>query len=78
MSSNTFVQEDLQALVDFGKLIISRAKFSDLTVQEAVQLNKHLQSYNQVVRKVEANILEVIRVTDSDVSDEKKSPKKAK
>lgn len=77
----TFTQNDVQALVDFGKLIISKAKFTDLTVQEAVQLNRHLQAYNQIVTKIEAHILEVVKVTEPatpEDSTEKKSNKKAK
>lgn len=62
----TFTQDDVTKLEEFGKFLISKAVFNNISIQEAVALNRHLQFYNQIVKKVQDSIFEITKVTQAD------------
>lgn len=58
-----FTEEELKFMDDFGRFLAERARF-DLSIPEAVQLNRYLAQFNSVRRKVAEHISELKRVTE--------------
>jgi hypothetical protein len=58
-----FVQEDKDNAVKFGKFIVDHAKM-DLTVGEMLEFHKLLVAYNTIVKKIDENIMELIKVVE--------------
>lgn len=80
MSQITFTDDDVKTLRAFGKLLTEKARM-ELTIPEALMLNRYLSAYNVVVQKVEAHVLEVKRVVPlsaPDGGEEAPAPQAAK
>lgn len=71
-----FTKQDVDSLKQLGALLVAKARFSDLSIPEAVNLNRLLQAYNQITIKVEDHILEVLKVTPE--VEEEPAPAKGK
>lgn len=72
----TFSREDADFMEAFGKFIAQKARM-DLTVPEVIQFHKYLVQYNQLTRKIDSHIMELIRVVEPEpTSEQKKGGKK--
>lgn len=61
--SGQFTQDDFAFTQEFAKFILNKMTMT-VTAKEAIDFNKMLLKYNELCRKVEANILEVTKVTE--------------
>lgn len=68
----TFTQDDVTKLHEFGKFLITKAVFNGVSIQDAIALNKFLQHYNVVVKKMEDSIMEVVKVSEPEETTKKK------
>lgn len=68
--NHSFTQADFDFTQDFAKFILNRMYVKDASVKDMIDFNKMLIKYNEVQRKIEANILEFGKVVEA--------PKKAK
>ena len=70
---NNFTEEDKKQVVDFLNFIAERATFKDWNTQDSVKHFKML-SYmqNKLLPKIDANILEVVKVIPAKESVETK------
>ena len=59
----TFSKEDADLLEAFGKFIAQKAVMN-LNVTEIIQFYKLLSQYNQVTRKIDAHVMELVRITE--------------
>lgn len=62
MNRQNFTKEDHQKLIDFLNFVAKNAKFNEIQVKEMIEFVKLLGHVQNLVPKVEANILEVIKV----------------
>ena len=70
MDSNKFTKEDKEKVIEFLNLVAKHARF-DMNTQELIAYFKSLSFMQQVLLpKVEANILEVMRVVESENAEE--------
>jgi hypothetical protein len=53
-----FSDDDVKFLDSFGEFLMKHMH-ADLTIPQAIQLNKHLAQYNQLRKKVQDSILEL-------------------
>lgn len=67
---HNFTQADFDFTQEFAKFILNRMHVKDASVKDMIDFNKMLIKYNELSRKIEANILELGKVTEA--------PKKAK
>lgn len=61
----TFTQADFDFTQEFAKFILNRMHVKDAAVREMIEFNKMLIKYNEICRKIEANIFEVRKVTEA-------------
>jgi len=68
---NNFNENDKKKLIEFLNLIAEKADFSNLKIADIIKIYGSL-SYVQkeILPKIESNILEVIRITESNESSE--------
>lgn len=72
-TSKNLTTEDFEFTQEFAKFILNRMYVKDASVKEMVDFNKMLIKYNNLCRKIEANIFEVRSITEPE-----KEPKKSK
>jgi len=68
--NQNFTQADFDFTQEFAKFILNRMHVKDASVKDMIDFNKMLIRYNDLSRKIEANILELGKVVEA--------PKKAK
>jgi hypothetical protein len=62
---NNFTEDDKKKLIDFLNAVANKASFKDMNVQDIIAFFKLLSHMQTVLLpKIEANILEVIRVVE--------------
>lgn len=59
-----FTQDDFKFTQELAKFILNRMHVKDASVREMIEFNKMLIKYNDICRKIEANIFEVRSVTE--------------
>ena len=71
---NNFTEDDKKKLVDFLNAVANKASFKDMNVQDIIAFFKLLSHMQTVLLpKIDANILEVLRVVEAKQESEKKS-----
>jgi hypothetical protein len=70
-SQLVFAQSDVDFMEAFGKFLVQKAKM-ELTIPEAIQLNKHLAQYNRITKLIDAHVMELQKIVHSDASSEAK------
>jgi len=71
---NNFTEDDKKKLVDFLNAVANKASFKDMNVQDIINFFKLLSHMQTVLLpKIDANILEVLRVVETKPESEKKS-----
>jgi hypothetical protein len=58
-----FTQEDKDNAVKFGKFIVDHARM-DVSIPQLIEFHKLLVSYNAIVKKIDDNIMELIKVVE--------------
>lgn len=64
MSDMNFKQEDFDFTQEFARFVLNKMYLKDVSVKEALDFNKMLVKYNELCRKIEANIFDVRSVTE--------------
>lgn len=70
MDGLAFTTEDKEKAIALGTFIHTYAKW-DITTAQSFELNRHLSWLASTVKKIEANILEVTKVTPAPVPTKK-------
>ena len=71
---NNFTEDDKKKLIDFLNAVANKASFKDMNVQDIISFFKLLSHMQTVLLpKIDANILEVLRVVEAAPESEKKS-----
>ena len=71
---NNFTEDDKKKLIDFLNAVANKASFKDMNVQDIIAFFKLLSHMQTVLLpKIDANILEVLRVVEAAPESEKKS-----
>lgn len=71
---NNFTEDDKKKVVDFLNAVANKATFKDMNVQDIIAFFKLLSHMQTVLLpKIDANILEVIRVVEPEKESNKKS-----
>jgi hypothetical protein len=73
MSDMNFKQEDFDFTQDFARFVLNKMYVREASVKEMLDFNKMLVRYNELCRKIEANIFEIKSVTEPEPK-----PKKSK
>jgi len=69
---NNFTEDDKKKLVDFLNAVANKASFKDMNVQDIIAFFKLLSHMQTVLLpKIDANILEVIRVVEASKEESK-------
>jgi hypothetical protein len=58
----SFKSDDKEMALKFGKLLSDHAKFSDLSVNDIINLSRGLVWYNGLTNKIDASIMEVVAI----------------
>ena len=70
MDNNKFTKEDKEKIIEFLNLVAKHAKF-EMNTQEIITYFKALSFMQQtMLPKIEANILEVVRVVEGEDAEE--------
>jgi hypothetical protein len=66
MTQYNFTEDDKKKLIDYLNFVAKNAKFKELDTKDCIEYFKLISFMQQVILpKVEANILEVIKVTEN-------------
>lgn len=65
MNTNNFTKEDKTKLIEFLNLVAKSAKFDEMNVQSMIEFVKLLGVVQGLIPKIEANILEVVKVVEA-------------
>lgn len=74
---NNFTDADVKALREFGSFIVEKAKW-DLSTKDVMALNRHFAAFNAITKKVEENVLELLKIEKAPDAKEQKAEKKVK
>ena len=71
---NKFTEEDKKKTIDFLNFIANKATLKEMSIQESIEWFKLLSFMQQIlIPKIDANILEILRVVESKQEPEQKS-----
>jgi hypothetical protein len=73
MADMNFKQEDFDFTQEFARFVLNKMYVREASVKEMLDFNKMLVRYNELCRKIEANIFDVRSVTEPEPK-----PKKSK
>lgn len=65
MIAGTFSEDDVRKFKEFLKFIVDHGRWDNITTSQAFDLNKYFLSSQELMKKMNDNILEVKKVTEA-------------
>ncbi|RKZ07628.1 hypothetical protein DRQ25_11080 [Candidatus Fermentibacteria bacterium] len=63
MEQQTFTTKEVAAVAEFVQLVYNKAQFSNMSAKECLAIPRHFQFMNEHIKKMDENIMELVKVS---------------
>jgi len=78
MTQITFTENEVKQVAAFVQLVYDKATFSGISTKDCIAVPRHFQFMQEHIKKMDAHIMELVRITPAPTKAKKKKATKKK